>query len=108
MNLENLYPYWLDSGDNRIQEFDSNGKFIRTWGSFGTVDGQFNGPLGITLDYTQGYVYVTDTGNQRVEKFDGNGTFITSWGSFGTGAGQFNTPIGIDEDEAKHVRNRCW
>lgn len=48
--------YVVDSGNNRIQEFDSNGKFIRTWGTFGTGDGQFNGPLGITLDYTQGYV----------------------------------------------------
>jgi tripartite motif-containing protein 71 len=42
--------YVVDSGNNRIQEFDSNGIFLKTWGSFGTGAGQFNGPLGITLD----------------------------------------------------------
>jgi DNA-binding beta-propeller fold protein YncE len=70
-------------------------------GHIGTGDGQFNNPLGITLDYARGYVYVADSGNNRVEKFTSNGTFITKWGSFGKGEGQFNTPIGIDEDEAK-------
>src|SRR3989442_13209027 len=64
--------YVVDSGNNRIQEFDTNGKFIRTWCSFGTGEGQFNGPLGITLDYAQGYVFLTDTGNERVEKYTGN------------------------------------
>src|SRR5215831_20401366 len=84
--------YVVDTDNNRIQEFDSNGKFITKWGSAGSGDGQFNSPIGITLDYARGYVYVTDSGNNRVEKFTANGTFITKWGSAGSGNGQFNTP----------------
>src|SRR5207245_6856690 len=50
--------YVVDSGNNRIQEFDSNGKLIRTWGSFGKGDGQFNSTIGITIYYTKGYIFV--------------------------------------------------
>ena len=34
----------LGLGNNRIQKFDSNGKFITKWGSKGTGDGQFITP----------------------------------------------------------------
>ncbi|MGC1929802.1 MAG: hypothetical protein WA667_12560 [Candidatus Nitrosopolaris sp.] len=37
--------YVVDSGNNRIQEFGSNGDFIRTWDSFGICDGQFNSSI---------------------------------------------------------------
>jgi DNA-binding beta-propeller fold protein YncE len=93
--------YIVETGKNRILEFSSNGTLIRTWGSSGSGPGQFNSPIGITLDYARGYVYVTDTGNDRVQKFTSDGKFIAKWGSSGSGPGQFQTPIGIDEDESK-------
>ena len=93
--------YVVELGKDRILQFNSNGTLIRTWGSSGSGPGQFNNPIGITLDYTRGYVYVTDTGNDRVQKFTSDGKFITKWGSSGSGPGEFQTPIGIDEDESK-------
>src|ERR687885_1575722 len=93
--------YVVELGKNRILEFNSNGTLIRTWGSSGSGPGQFNSPIGITLDYTRGYVYVTDTGNARVQKFTNDGKFVTMWGSSGSGPGRFDSPIGIDEDESK-------
>ena len=93
--------YIVETGKNRILEFNNNGTLIRTWGTSGSGPGQFNNPIGITLDYARGYVYVTDTGNDRVQKFTRDGKFVTMWGSSGSGPGQFKTPIGIDEDESK-------
>src|ERR1051326_6840664 len=57
--------YVAETGKNRILEFTSNGSLIRAWGSGGIGDGQFNSPLGITLDYARGYVYVTDRSEER-------------------------------------------
>ena len=33
--------YVADSGNDRVQEFDTHGTFIRQWGTTGTEDGQF-------------------------------------------------------------------
>lgn len=93
--------YVVETGKDRILEFTANGTLIRAWGSGGYGNGQFNSPMGITLDYARGYVYVTDTGNNRIQKFTSNGTFIAKWGSPGSGPGQFQTPIGVDEDDPK-------
>ena len=65
-------------GNSRVAKFDKNGKFIKSWGSRGTLtaatQGQFNSVRGIALD-TQGNVYVADAGNKRIQVFDGDGNF---------------------------------
>ena len=115
-----------DTGNNRIQVFDSNGNFITKWGSLchlsigkGCVDpdgnGQFRDPEGVAVD-TQGRVYVADTGNNRIQVFDAAGNFITKWGSacrlrtgegcvdpdgdgpLGLGDGQCYNPCGVAVD----------
>ena len=85
-----------------------NGKFITTWESRGSGNGQFEYPHGISLDSFKN-VYVVDTGNQRIQKFDLNGTFITTWGTLGTGKGQFNNPqcISVDSFDNMYVA-RYW
>jgi len=94
--------YVADTGNNRIQKFDSNGKFITKWGSEGIEDGQFGLLHGIGVD-TTGNVYVSDTGNNRIQKFDSNGKFITKWGSAGTGDGQFMYAAHIATDSSNDV-----
>jgi DNA-binding beta-propeller fold protein YncE len=69
--------------------------FVTTWGSAGTGDGQFSGPLAIALG--GGNVFVLDS-NSRIQKFDNTGTFLTKWGSAGTGDGQFQYPGGVAVD----------
>ncbi len=81
-NHSNTYTviYVSDSGNNRIQKFDSNGHYILQWGSAGQKDGQFIDPGNIAVD-RNGNVYVADSGNRRIQKFTAAGEFITKWGN---------------------------
>jgi DNA-binding beta-propeller fold protein YncE len=63
-------------GNDRVAKFDKSGKFIKSWGSKGAAQGQFNSVRGIALD-AQGNVYVADAGNKRIQVFDGDGNFKT-------------------------------
>ena len=76
---------WVADGNNsRIQEFNSNGAFLRSVGySWGSGNGQFNFPQDVTVD-AQGFVWVADTNNHRIQKFDGNGNYLDQFAlSFG-------------------------
>jgi sugar lactone lactonase YvrE len=60
--------YVADTGNNRIQKFDSNGTFISKIGSAGSSDGQLSLPSGIAVD-SLGNIYVADRGNNRIQVF---------------------------------------
>jgi DNA-binding beta-propeller fold protein YncE len=60
--------YVADTGNNRIQKFSNDGKFIAKWGSYGTGEGQLNEPKGVAVDRF-GNVYVVDSGNHRIQLF---------------------------------------
>lgn len=70
----NIYVADGYGSNARVAKFDKNGKFIKSWGSKGTAQGQFNSVRGIALD-AQGNVYVADAGNKRIQVFDGDGNF---------------------------------
>ena len=59
--------YVVDSENNRIQQFDSDGAFIATWGSEGGGNGEFRAPFFIAIDGDQ--LYVTERHNNRVQTF---------------------------------------
>jgi hypothetical protein len=56
----------VDSRNDRIQKFTSDGMFVTKWGSGG--GGQFSDPHGIAVD-AAGDVYVADSDDHRVRKF---------------------------------------
>jgi hypothetical protein len=79
-NGQFLYPYGLavdaagniyvaDSGNNRIQKFDPNGRYLTKWGSRGSGNGQFQQPTDVAIDF-DGNVYVADRYNNRIQKFN--------------------------------------
>jgi uncharacterized protein (TIGR03663 family) len=92
--------YVADSGNNRVQVFNTDGSFLREWGSTCKLDtgegcqgdgrGQFNEPWGIAVG-PDGSVYVSDTWNHRIQKFDNQGNFITMWGRFDSTGGELGT-----------------
>jgi DNA-binding beta-propeller fold protein YncE len=63
-------------GNARVAKFDKDGKFVKSWGSRGDAQGQFNTVHGIAVD-AQGNVYVADSGNKRIQVFDRDGNFKT-------------------------------
>ena len=71
--------YVADSGNHRIQKFDSEGAFIAELGSLGDGEGEFNEPWGLAVD-SEGNLYVADTWNNRIQKFDRDLNFLTQWG----------------------------
>lgn len=96
--------YVTDSGNDRIQKFDSDGVFVLEWGSTGSGDGELETPFGIAVD-SDDHIYVVDTANRRVQKFDTGGVYVSQWGSNGTGNGEFLSPrgIAIDTDDSIYV-----
>jgi NHL repeat len=62
-------------GNARVAKFTKDGVYVKSWGSKGTGDGQFDivRAIAITAD---GDVYVADGGNNhRIQVFDTNGTY---------------------------------
>ena len=82
------YVYVADSKNNRIEQFDINGTYIKSIGKLGNKSGEFNLPTTIEID-SKGNFIVNERGNERIQKFDSNWNPILMWGSKGSGDNQF-------------------
>lgn len=65
-------------GNRRIVHFDKNGKFIKTWGEYGTAPGSFVLPHAIVVD-SQGRLYVADRNSGRIQVFNQDGELLDQW-----------------------------
>jgi NHL repeat len=101
VDSSNGHLYVADSGNNRIDVFDSSGTFIRAFGwgvdtgaaalqtcttastcqqgLAGGGAGQLSSPQRIAVDSSSHDVYVFD-GNSRVSRFEEGGQFLRAWG----------------------------
>jgi hypothetical protein len=99
--------YVVDSFNERVQQFDADGTFVRMWGG-GVLDGSdvgqvctpdadpdcgmgssgsggegqfaFGGWLANLDVAADGSVYVADTGRHRIQQFTADGVFVRMWG----------------------------
>jgi len=69
--------YVVDSGNNRIQLFDTRGCFLRTIGGFGFGTDQFDQPTDIWTGSLIN-IYVSDFNNRRILRYDRSLNFISS------------------------------
>ena len=69
-------------GNSRVAKMDSNGKYLKSWGTHGSQPGQFDTPLSIATD-TAGNVYVADHGNKRIQVFGNEGEYKTQYTDVG-------------------------
>jgi uncharacterized protein (TIGR03663 family) len=81
------FLYVVDTGNNRIQKFDPQGRLVAQVGRKGTLDGEFTEPWGIAVA-PDGTVWVADTWNHRLQQFTPDLQFIRKFGEFGESAGQ--------------------
>jgi len=57
-----------DSGNNRVQIFWPDGRFLKSFGQWGSGDGMVKGVEGILVDH-DGLIFVTDRDNHRIQSF---------------------------------------
>lgn len=70
--------YVADTGNSRIQKFDSEGKFLASFGKPGTAEGELKEPNGIAVD-DGGRIFVTDAFNHKLVMLDPNGLVLREW-----------------------------
>jgi sugar lactone lactonase YvrE len=75
----------------RISKFSADGKFIKSWGSWGYGPGQFRGPHSLALD-SRGRLFVADRGNRRIQIFDQDGKHLDTWYQFSRISGLYIDP----------------
>lgn len=91
-----------DTLNDRVEIFDADGEFIRTFGKNGDGIGQFARPKGIAID-GDGHIWVADEMLDRVQIFDIEARPLAVIGGHGNMPGNFKALVGIAFD-AKNNR----
>ena len=94
----------------RISKFAPDGKFIKSWGSWGYGPSQFRGPHSLAMD-SKGRLFVADRGNRRIQIFDQEGAHLATWYQFSRISGLYidakDTLYAIDS-ESDDAYNPGW
>jgi len=88
----------------RISRFTREGKFIKSFGKWGSGPVEFRTPHDIAMD-SQGRLFVADRGNMRIQILDQDGAFIAEWKQFGRPSGVYlrNDMIYVADSESNGV-----
>ncbi|XP_070564054.1 tripartite motif-containing protein 2-like [Ptychodera flava] len=90
--------------ENSVNVYNEDGKYLRSFGSDGTGQGEFNNPCGIAIT-ARGMVFVADKCNHRIQVFDENDEFAYQFGLRGKFARScdLHYPELLATDGNKHV-----
>jgi DNA-binding beta-propeller fold protein YncE len=90
--------YVTDAFNFRVQKFDPEGKFLKSYGYLGDAFGAFARPKGLDVD-RDGHLYVVDAAFENVQIFDvKTGALLLFFGGAGTAPGSMYLPAGIHID----------
>ena len=81
----------VDALNNRVQVFDSNGKYLYKFGD--NEPGKMNRPFGIVIHEDK--VYVSQRNGKRVNVYDVKGNYIDQFGNHGIESQTINIPTGL-------------
>ena len=96
-DTDNIYV----SSEHKLQKFTSSGELIKCIGWRGSKEGEFNDPIGVTINSNQVYVCAMD--NHRIQVFDLDLNFIHSTSSRGSGRREFDFPYDVAFDTAGNM-----
>jgi len=88
--------------DHVVKKFTLQGDYLSKFGSYGSGDGQFNNPRGLTFN-SKDLLYVVDCSNYRVQVFDNRHKFLFKFGSKGSNPEQFQSLCYIALDSSGQV-----
>jgi DNA-binding beta-propeller fold protein YncE len=99
--------YVTDEELNEVKVFESDGNFVRRWGSSGHNGSGLGGPSGLAIDRDDN-LFVAERDRNRVHKLTSDGESILTWGEKGVGDGQLNQPWGVSLDSEGNVYVADW
>jgi len=94
--------YVTDTWNCRVQVFDAEGRFVRTFGEQGIRPGKFVRPKGIAVD-SEDHIYVVDAEFNNFQIFTPEGQPLLFVGSMGDQPGQFLLPAGLAIDREDRI-----
>ena len=91
-----------DICNHRVQVFDSNGTFLRSFGHKGENAGEFKNPTGIAINKDRN-ILVSECYNHRVQILSWEGRHLGSFGGKGCLDSQLSYPWGLSLDSTGNV-----
>ena len=91
-----------DSFNHRIQVFSSDGTYLRSFGTKGDKQREFNLPSGIAFDLINGNILVVDRENHRVQLCSNQGEYLSQLGEQGNLDHQLLFPRGLSVDRDRN------
>jgi DNA-binding beta-propeller fold protein YncE len=96
-----------DTGNRRIQAFNSGGALAWIWTGPAAGQGAFQSPTDIVVD-DAGNRYISDFGARRINKYDANGAFITNWPLVSPVGEEPPERLAIDSQNNIYATATCW
>ena len=91
-----------DNQNHRVQVFDSNGTFLRSFGRKGENAGEFKNPTGIAINKDRN-ILVSENHNHRVQILSWEGRHLGSFGGQGSLDSQLSNPWGLSLDSTGNI-----
>ena len=91
-----------DQCNHRVQVFDSEGTFLRSFDHQGKNAGELSHPFGIAIDKDRN-IFISEWGNHRVQILSWEGRHLGSFGDQGSLDSQLSDPWGLSLDSNGHV-----
>ena len=93
-NREQTELFIADACTHRIDVFDPDGHFLRSFGKPGRAAGELTYPYGLAM-LADGTLMVAEFGNNRLQRFDQAGNSLGIFGTIGRGPGELQYPWAV-------------